>query len=320
MDSQIFATLQRVQAETDEARRAELMEQTNDELGRHFVRHNADLEELAWDMYNIVWRDVVNGYWSTPGAVDIAGQLVEVKTVGLADTDFIEEDLRGLRAYFQGKGGQIRSDIIRAERQQMPRSELVTAIDIHADDIQNDFWGQFSKLQSQVAQKVRTAPTIQLISLVQAAVTSGTTFGSFPASTLTDTQVDPIINQVLLKSGGAATIVGTMIAIRKLANIGLDFGQALQERIFESGTIAQYKGVGVTVLQNFEDFQGSFVLPNDEVWVIGKNSGRITYFGNQAKVQVLQLPSFFRRWESARDVGISVYGAAKGRIGRIVLT
>lgn len=320
MDATIFATLQRVQAEPDEARRAALMEETNQELGQHFLRNTADLEELAWDMYNLVWRDIVNGYWSTPGAADIAGQIVETKTVGLAETDYIEEDLRGLRAYFQGKGGQIRSDIIRAERQQMPREELVSAIDMHADDIANDFWGLLSKLQAQVAEKVRTAPVIELIALVQAAVNSGATFGEFAASTISSTQVDPILDEVLLRSGGQATIVGTMIAIRKLANIGLNFGYAIQERLFQSGTIAQYKGIPVTVLQNFENFEGGFVLPNDEVWLIGKNSGRITYYGNAAKVQILQLPSFYRRWETARDVGISVYGAAKGRIGRIKLT
>jgi hypothetical protein len=320
MDSHIFGILQRVQAEQDEARRAELMADTNDELGTHFSRNNADLQELAWDMYNVVWRDVVNGFWSTPGSQDILGQLVEVKTVGLADTDFIEEDLRGLRAYFQGKGGQIRSDIIRAERQQMPREELVSAIDLHEDDIRNNFWGLLGDLQKQVAEKVRVAPVVQLISLVQAAVQGGTTYGSFAASTLSDTQLDPIINTVLQRSAGSATIVGTLIAIRKLANVGLDFGYAIQQQIFGSGTIAQYKGVPITVLQNFEQFDGSFVLPDDEVWIIGKNSGRVTYFGNQAKVQILQLPSFYRRWETARDVGISVYGAPKGRIGRVILT
>lgn len=320
MDSHIFGILQRVQAEMDEARRAELMEQTNAELGTHFARNSADLQELAWDMYNIVWRDVVNGYWSTPGSADILGQLVEVKTVGLNDTDFIEEDLRGLRAYFQGKGGQIRSDIIRAERQQMPREELVSAIDLHEDDITSNFWGLLGDLQKQVAEKVRIAPVVQLISLVQAAVQGGTTYGDFAASTLSDTQVDPIINTVLQRSAGNATLVGTLIALRKFANVGLDFGFAIQEKIFQSGTIAQYKGVPFVVLQNFEQFDGSFVLPDDEVWIIGKNSGRVTYFGNQAKVQILQLPSFYRRWETARDVGISVYGAAKGRIGRIVLT
>lgn len=320
MDATIFATLQRVQAETDDARRAELMEQTNLSLGEHFGRHTGDLEELAWDMYNTVWRDVVNGFWSTPGAQDILGQIVETKTVKQTETDYIEEDLRGLRAYFQGKGGQIRSDIIRAERQQMPREELVSAIDLHQDDIENDFWGMLSKLQDQIAEKIRTAPVIEVISLIQTAVTSGATFGSFAASSISDTQVDPILDQVLLRSAGAATIVGTLLAIRKLANIGLDFGQAIQADIFKSGTIAQYKGVPVVALVNFEDFEGGFVLPNNEVWIIGKKAGRVTYYGNKAKVQILQQPSFFRRWETARDVGISVYGAAKGRIGRVILT
>jgi hypothetical protein len=320
MDQTILATLQRVQAETDEARRAELMEQSNYDLGQHFLRHNADLEELAWDMYNITWRDVVGGEWSTPGSQDIVGQLVDVKHVGLNDTDYIEEDLRGLRAYFQGKGGQIRSDIIRAERQQMPREELVSALDLHADDITSDFWGLLTRLQSQIAEKIRTAPTIELISLVQAAVNGGSTYGSFAASTISDVQFDPILDAVLQRSAGNATIVGTLLGIRKLANIGLDFGMAIQEQVFQSGTIAQYKGVQVVKLANFEDFEGAFVLPDNEIWIIGKNAGRITYYGNNAKVQILQESGFFRRWETARDVGISVYGAAKGRIGRVILT
>jgi len=319
MDPVIFATLQRVSAEQDDARRNELMEATGAELGLHFARHTPDLNELAWDMYNTVWRDVQGGFWSTPGATDIIGQLIETKTVKQDATDFIEEDLRGLRAYFQGKGGQIRSDIIRAERQQMPRTELVSALDYHLDDIQNDFWGLLTKLQEQVAEKMRVAPTIQLISLIQQGLVGGSTYGSFSASTLTDTQFDPILDQVLLRSAGQCTIVGTLIAIRKLANIGLDFGYAIQEAIFKSGVITQYKGIPVAVLENFEQFDGSFALPNNEVWLIGKNSGRLTWYGNSAKVQVLERESFYRRFETARDVGISIYGAAKGRMGRVIL-
>lgn len=320
MDAQIYATLRRVQAETDATRRAELMQETAASLGAHFLRNTADLEEVAWDMYNQVFKDIVGGFWSTPGSEDIVGTLIESKTVGQTETDFIEEDLRGMRAYFQGKGGQIRSDIIRAERQQMPREELVSAIDIHADDIANDFWGLLSKMQTQAAEKVRTAPTIQLISLIQAAVVGGPTYGSFAAASLADTQIDPIVNSVAARSGGQATLVGTLLGVRQLANVGLDFGPAIQQRIFDDGVIARYKGYNVVQLSNFEDFEGRFVLPDNEIWVIGKNAGRLTYFGDTAKVQVLQLPSFMRRWETARDVGISVYGAAKGRIGRIVLT
>lgn len=320
MDRHILAILQRVDAEKDPIRRAALQEETAAEVGRHFSLNNQDFQELAWEMYNTVWRDVVNGYWSTPGAVDILGQIVEQKTVKQNETDFIEEDLRGMRAYFQGKGGLIRSDIIRAERQQMPREELVSAIDLHQDDIENDFYGKLGTLQEQLAEKMRSAPIVEVINLVQSAVQSGSTYGSFAASSISSAEVDPILDQVLLRSSGQATIVGTMLALRQLANIGLTYGYAIQEQIFKSGTIANYKGIPCVALVNFEDFEGAFELPNDEVWIIGKNAGRVTYYGNTAKVQVLQEKSFYRRMETARDVGISVYGAAKGRIGRIVLT
>ena len=312
MDAHIFGVLQRVNAEQDEGRRAELMAQTNTELAEHFTRHPADLEELAFDLLNLAWSDAYSG--------DIVGQLIEVKTVGLGDTDYIEENLAGMRAYWQGKGGQIRSDILRYSRSQMPREEMVAAIDMHQDELALDFWGAFSKLTSHAQEKMRTLPAERLVELVQFAITSGVTFGSFAASTLTDTQVDSILDQVALKSGGRVSIVGTSVAIRKLSTVALDFGPNLQERIFATGQIATYKGYPVVQVENFENFEGNFVLPNDELWLVGRNAGRLTYYGAQAKVQQLKLPSFYFRWETARDAGMLLFGAGKGRIGRIVLT
>ena len=106
----------------------------------HFQRHTNDLEELAFDLLNLAWSDAM--------AEDIVPQLIEVKTVGLGEPDYIEEDLRGMRAYWQGKGGQILSDILRYERAQMPREEMVSAIDFHQDEIATNFWGTFDKLTS----------------------------------------------------------------------------------------------------------------------------------------------------------------------------
>lgn len=312
MDAHIFGVLQRVQAEQDAGRRAELMVQSNQELAQHFTRHPQDMEELAFDLLNLAWGDAYSG--------DIVGQLIEVKTVGLGETDYVEENLRGMRAYWQGKGGQIRSDILRYERSQMPREEIVAAIDMHQDELALNFWGAFGRLTEQAQEKMRTLPAKRLVELVQLAITSGVTFGSFAASTLSDSQVDSILDQVALKSGGRVTIVGTSVAIRKLANIALDFGPNLQEKVFETGQIATYKGYPVVQVENFENFEGAFILPNDELWIIGRNAGRLTYYGAQAKVQQLKLPSFYLRWETARDAGMLLYGAGKGRIGRIVLT
>jgi hypothetical protein len=315
MEQRILNILQRVQGEQDDTRRAELMADTNEELAQHFARYRLDLEELAFDLFNLAWSDVQRS--------DLANILLDVKTIGLADVDYIEEDLRGMRAYFQGKGGQIRGDIIRYERQLMPREELVTAIDMHVDEIATDFWGFLGKLQAQARQKLGSAPSQRVVELLRAGITGGATYLSIAQSALPDTgpaSIDPILYTVAQASNGQATILGTNIAVRRFSDIGLDFGQNVQEDIFRNGIIARYKGFPVAQMENWEDFNGQYVLPDDELFIVGRTVGRVTWYGANAKVQTLARPSFFTRWETARDVGISVYGIGKRRAGRIVLT
>jgi hypothetical protein len=178
MDSLVLNTLSAVASEEDEAKKALLMEQSNRALGDHFMRHPMDMEELAFDLFNGAWKDAME--------VDITPKVIEVKTVGLGDTDFVDEDLRGMRAYWQGKGGRILSDVLRYERSQMPREEMATAIDLHRDEINLDFWGTFEKLQGQAQEKLGQLPAFRLIELIQAGITAGSTFGTFAAATLAD--------------------------------------------------------------------------------------------------------------------------------------
>lgn len=312
MDALIFDTLSRINAEEDTAKREQMKRECNADLGQHFSRHPSELEELAFDLLNIAWSDAMQE--------DIVPLLIEVKTVGLGEPDFVDEDLRGLRAYFQGKGGLILSDIITYERAQMPREEMVTALDFHQDEIVTDFWGTFDKLVGQAQEKLRQLPVTRLVELIQAAINGGTFFGSFALSTLTATQVDSVIEEVALRSDGDISIIGTRTAVRHLSNIGLTFGDNVAERIFNTGQIGQYKGYPVVQVANFEDFPGNYVLPHNEIWIVGKKAGRLTYYGENAKVQQLQKESFYRRWETGRDAGMLLYGAQRGRIGRIVLT
>ena len=311
MDAAIFDILQQVNAEQDEVKSAELKARTNDQLGQHFLRNNADLEEFAFDLLNQVWADAM--------VEDIVPRIIQVKTVGIGDPDYVEEDLRGLTAYWQGKGGQILSDIIRYERSQMPREEMVTALDFHQDELATDFWGTFDSLVKQAREKLSQLPTERLIEIIQAVIVSGDTYGQFAATTFSDAQFDPILEEVALRSKGNVTILGTRPALRHMANIGLEYGNNIQERIFNTGQIGVYKGYAAVQVENFENFAGNFVLPNNELWLVGQNAGRLTYYGDAAKVQQLSLPSFMKRWETARDAGILLYGAEKGRIGRVKL-
>jgi len=314
MDPNVFAALQAVQAEADPGAQAELKARSNQHLGAHFTRpqSQADLDELAFDLLNIVWGDLMDGS-------DVINQTIEVKTIDPGLPDYVNENLRGLRAYWQGKGGQILSDVIRYERATMPKEEMAVAIDMHQDELSLDFWGTFDRLVEQANEKISQLPVTRLLELIAAGVNVSPYYGEFAAATLTDTQVDPIIESVALRSKGRVTLVGSRQAIRKFASVGLDFGPALQQQVWETGTVARYKGYPVLVMENFEDYAGNLVLPIDEIWLIGMNSGRLTYYGATAKVQTLRLPSFYLRFESARDAGMLLYGAPKGRVGRIVL-
>jgi hypothetical protein len=313
MDAQVFKTLERIAAEKDPSRKQRFKDDSERALAEHFSNpaNLRDLQELSFDLVNLAWADAMQG--------DIVSQLIEVKTVGLGETDYLDEDLRGMRAYWQGKGGQILSDVIRYERSYLPREEIVTAIDGHQDEFALNFWGSFDKLRTQANEKVRQAPTQRLVELVRAAVTGGAFYGTFAALTFTSAQLDSVLDQVLARNG-SVSILGSPMALRYMAHVGMEYGDAAKDQILRTGRLGVYKGQGVVQIENFEDFAGNFVLPNNELWIVGGKAGRLTYYGSTARVQILQLPAFMRRWETGRDAGMMLYGPEKGRLGRIVLT
>lgn len=312
MDALVERALAEVAACDNDDRRDVLMRESGPALGAYFRRHPGDMEELAFQLFEISWSDMMTE--------DILPRVIDVKTVGLGDVDWVDEDLRGMRAYFQGKGGQILSDLLRYQRTQMPREEMVVAIDLHRDEIELDFWNTFSKLQSQAREKVSQLPTQRLISLVQSGITSGTTYGTFPAAALTAANLDPILDFVAQRSKGNVTILGARNAVRILSNVGVQFGPNVAERIFNMGQVGVYKGYPIVEVSNFEDFTGNLVVPVNELWVVGQNAGRLTYFGRDPKVQQLPRSGFYVRWESAQDAGLLLYGIGRGRLGRIVFT
>ncbi len=312
MDALVERALAEVAGCEDEDRRHLLMRESNPALGQYFRRHPGELEEVAYQLFDIAWSDMMQE--------DILPRVIDVKTVGLGDVDWVDEDLRGMRAVFQGKGGQILSDMLRYQRTIMPREEMAVAIDLHRDEIELDFWNSFAKLQAQANEKVRQLPVQRLVQLVQAGITACTTYVSAPSATLTANNIDPIIDFVAQRSKGNVTLLGARNAVRTLSNLGVQFGPNVAERIFNAGQVGVYKGYPIVEVENFEDFSGNLVLPVNELWVIGQNAGRLTYFGNEPKVQQLPRSGFSVRWESARDAGMLLYGIGRGRLGRIVFT
>lgn len=312
MDALIERTMAEVAACEDLDRRDAMMRESAQMLGAYFIRHPADMEEIAFQLFQIAWADAM--------ADDILPRVIDTKNVGLGDVDWVDEDLRGLNAYWQGKGGQILSDVLRYERTQMPREEMATAIDLHRDEVLLEFWGTYERLMAQAQEKLRQLPTYRLIELIQSGITSGATFATAPAATLTAANIDPVIDFVAQRSKGQISLIGSANAIRILSNVGVQFGMNVAEKIFTAGQVGVYKGYPLIEVENFENFAGNLVMPVNEIWVVGRNAGRLTYFGNEPKVQQLARPGFYIRWETAKDAGMLLYGIGRGRLGRLVFT
>lgn len=312
MDALVEAALAEVAAIEDEDRQHALMRESQRALGEHFRAHPQEMEELAFQLFDIAWSDVM--------ADDLLPRVINVKHLGLGDVDWVDEDLRGMEATWQGKGGQILSGVLRYQRTQMPREEMATAIDLHRDEIALDFWGTFSKLQEQCREKVSQLPVRRLIELMRTGIQGGATFAQVPAATLTSNNIDPVIDFVAQRSKGQVSLLGTRNAVRILSNLGIQYGPNVAERIFNAGQVGVYKGYPVVEVENFEDFAGNLVFPVNEIWVVGQNAGRLTYFGDVPKVQQLARSGFYTRWESAQDAGLLLYGVGRGRVGRIQFT
>jgi len=312
MDAFVERTLAEVAACEDEDRRVEMQHESGVALGEYFARHPAEMEELAFQLFEIAWADAMGS--------DVLPSIIDTETIGLGDVSWVDEDLRGLQAYWQGKGGQILSDVLRYERTQMPREEMVAAIDLHRDEILLEFWNSLNKLQAQAEEKMRQLPVFKLVELIQSGITSGATYAEAPAATLTAANIDPVIDFVAQRSKGKVTILGSRNAVRILSNVGVQFGYNVAERIFDAGQVGLYKGYPIVEVENFENFAGNLVLPVNELWVVGQNCGRLTWYGNQPKVQQIARPGFYVRWETARDAGMLLYGIGRGRLGRLVFT
>lgn len=334
MKSPALAQIAKVLA-APEDQRQRMMDETARELGDYFSKpwNFPELQELAFSIVGLAWADAMEG--------NVINQIIETKNVALDAVDYVNDrTLRGLMAYWQGKGGRIMSGVLRYDtRQQMPRETMVAAIDMHLDEIATNFWGTLTDLQSQAEEKLRQLPVLRLLELIGQALPTGSTVdglplsGTFAHATVDEDDIDGILNTVGRKSTGAwarangggkgtgrVAILGSANALSVFGRLGAQYTD-LATKIFTQGPqiIGTYKGRPLVTLDNFEDFYGNPVLPDDELWFVGSNAGRLTYYGGP-KAAVRQLEAFNLRWETERDAGMLLYGAQAGRIGRIQLS
>jgi hypothetical protein len=62
------------------------------------------------------------------------------------------------------------------------------------------------------------------------------------------------------------------------------------------------------------------VLPNDELWFVGQNAGRLTYYGAAGQGPAASASVLHAALGDGARRGMLLFGAQRGRIGRMILT
>jgi hypothetical protein len=315
MDPQVYNTIKKVQAADRRRNRIADLKARSNARSRStspHPRNASDLEELAFDLLNITWSDTMDE--------NIVNQIIEVKTVGLGDPDYVNENLRGHACLLAGQGrpDPLGHHPLRARdhaeggagRRHRPAPGRARARLLgHVRQARHPGAREALAASGHPAHRAHPGRRRRFAVLRHVRGGHADRHADRPDHRGGRRALEGQRHDPRLTPGGAQARDGRTRLRPERPGAGVPTGE-----------IGNYKGYSVVQVENFEDFNGNLVLPTDELWLVGQNSGRLTYYGATAKVQQLRLPSFYLRWETARDAGMLLYGAAKGRIGRIVLT
>lgn len=278
----------------DNAERLEIMEAANKEARENWddpqyrSEFAADLTEsilLGFDYETLVDR------WIDTERTDFDGRI------------FVRE-ATGLKAFFMARGGYIEASELTAEISEVPRDML----GVHVWEFEDKFLTSFAesaqtlrdlsirRMDAEINRRIHTV-------LKEALAPPNTT----TAAGISQTAVDAAIAKVQDESeSGNVVIVGRPTVVNKLAAFS-GFGDETREEIRRKGMFGVYHGADIITLKNYKDEDGVPYIPNNELWVMARDTGKFAFFGGLKSKEFMELDNWYWHYLARRDTGIMVH-------------
>ena len=280
----------------DNAKRLEIMEAANKEARENWddpqyrAEFAADLTEsilLGFDYETMVDR------WIETERTDFNGRI------------FIRE-ATGLKAYYMARGGYIEASELTAEISEVPRDML----GVHVWEFEDKFLTSFAES----AQTLRDLSIRRMDAEINRRIHTVLKEALAPANTTTvagigtsQTALDAAIAQVQDESQtGEVVIVGRPTVVNQIAQFD-GFGNETMEEIRRKGMIGVYHGANIITLKNYKDEDGVPYIPNNELWVMARDTGKFAFFGGLKSKEFMELDNWYWHFLARRDTGIMVH-------------
>lgn len=278
----------------ENANRLEIMEAANKEAREHWddpqwrAEFAADLTEsilLGFDYETLVDQ------WIDTERTDFDGRI------------FVRE-ATGLKAFYMARGGYIEASELSAEISEVPRDML----GVHVWEFEDKFLTSFAesaqtlrdlsirRMDAEINRRIHTV-------LKQALNPTYTT----TAAGIGQAALDAAIARVQDESqSGEVVIVGRPQVVNQIAEF-TGYGNETLEEIRRKGMFGVYKGARIITLKNYKDEENNPYIPNNELWVMAKDTGKFAFFGGLKSKEFMELDNWYWHYLARRDTGIMVH-------------
>lgn len=281
-------------SESDNAKRLEIMEAANKE-----ARENWDDPQYRAEFAADLTESILKGFdYET-----LVDQWIDTERTDFDGRIFVRE-ATGLKAFYMARGGYIEASELTAEISEVPRDML----GVHVWEFEDKFLTSFAES----AQTLRDLSIRRMDAEINRRIHTVLKEALAPANTTTaagisQAALDAAIAQVQDESeSGNVVIVGRPTVVNKIASFD-GFGNETLEEIRRKGMIGVYHGANIITLKNYKDEEGVPYIPNNELWVMARDTGKFAFFGGLKSKEFMELDNWYWHYLARRDTGIMVH-------------
>ena len=286
----------------DNAQRYELFEAANQE-----ARENWDNPEWRAEFAAELTESILLGFdYET-----LVDRWIETERTDFNGRIFVRE-ATGLKAFFMARGGYIEASELTSEISEVPRD----MIGVHVYEFEDKFLTSFAEsaqtLRDLAIRRMDAEVNRRVHTVLAEAIPAGSPF-YIAAPGLSKPALDMAIRQVRDSSlDQNIVIAGRATMVDQIADFD-GFGNETKEEIRQRGVLGTYRGATIVSLKNYKDEDNEAYIPANEVWVMGRDTGKFAFYGGLRSKEYTENDNWYWHYLARRDSGILVHHPERAR-------
>ena len=282
--------------------RYELFEEANDE-----ARKNWDDPQWRADFAAELTESILLGFdYET-----LVDRWIETERTDFNGRIFVRE-ATGLKAYYMARGGYIEASELTAEISEVPRDMIGVHVYEFEDKFLNNFAESAQTLRDLAVRRMDAEVNRRVHTVLSEAIPSGSPF-YVATPGLSKPALDMAIRQVRDASlDSEIVIAGRSTMVDQITDFD-GFGDETKEEIRRRGVLGIYRGATIVSLRNYKDEDNEPYIPANEVWVMGRDTGKFAFYGGLRSKEFTEMDNWYWHYLARRDTGVLVHHPERAR-------